>query len=162
MPRRTPHPAHRPALPRRRGFTLPEALIAIVVLGVGLTGVMLAFSTTMRRSADPMLRLQLLSIAEGLMEEIQLKPFAPVANTAPGGCSRSTYNDIGDYDGYTTTGICTVDGVAIAALSAYNVSVTVRTGTLGALGTARRITVTATGGSETLQLVGWRTDYAGP
>ncbi len=160
MPRR---PSQAQAAPRRRGFTLPEALIAIVVLGVGLAGVMLAFSTTMRRSADPMLRLQLLSIAEGLMEEIQLKPFAPVANAAPAGCGRSTYNDIGDYDGYTTTtGICTVDGVAIAALSAYNVSVTVRTGTLGALGTARRITITATGGSETLQLVGWRTDYAGP
>lgn len=162
MTRSAPRPAHGRSAPRRRGFTLPEALIAIVVLGVGLAGVLLAFSTTMRRSADPMLRLQLLSIAEGLMEEIQGKPYAAAANAAPTGCGRDTFNDIGDYDGYTASGICTVDGVAIAALARYSVSVSVAAGTLGGLGAARRITVTASHGSESLQLVGWRTDYAGP
>ena len=149
---------------RRRGFTLPEALLAIVVLAVGLTGVMLAFSTTMRRGADPMLRLQLLAIAEGLMEEIQLKPYAALANSAPAGCARDTFNDVADYNGYASTGICTVDGVAIPALSAYSVRVNVQAGTLGSVAAARRITVTATAtqGGESLQVVGWRTDYASP
>lgn len=148
--------------PRRRGFTLPEALLAIVVLGVGLAGVMLAFSTTMRRGADPMLQLQLLTIAEGLMEEIQLKPFAAAANTAPGGCARDTFNDVADYNGYASTGICSVDGVAIPALAAYRVNVSVQSASLAGLAGALRITVTTNQGSETLRLVGWRTNYAGP
>lgn len=147
---------------RRRGFTLPEALLAIVVLGVGLTGVMLAFSTTMRRGADPMLQQQLLAIAEGMMEEILLKPFAAAPHAAPAGCARDTFNDVADYDGYASTGICTVDGVAIAALAGYRVSVTVQPGSLAGVASARRITVTAALGSDALQLVGWRTGYASP
>lgn len=147
---------------RRRGFTLPEALLAIVVLGIGLTGVLLAFNTTMRRGADPMLQLQLLAIAEGLMEEIQLKPFAAAANAAPSGCARDTFNDVADYNGYASTGICSVDGVAIPALSGYAVGVSVQPATLAGVAGALRIAVTATQGSETLQLVGWRTDYAAP
>jgi MSHA pilin protein MshD len=146
----------------RRGFTLPEALLAIVVLGLGLAGVMLAFSQTMRRGADPMLRLQMLAIAEGLMEEIQLKPFAAAANAAPAGCARDTFNDVADYNGYASTGICSVDGVAIPALANYRVSVSVQSATLAGLTGALRITVTTTQGGESLQLVGWRTNYAGP
>lgn len=153
-----------PLPPRRRhrGFTLPEALLAIVVLGVGLAGVMLAFATTMRRGADPMLQLQMLAIAEGLMEEIQLKPFAAAANSAPAGCARDTFNDVADYNGYASTGICSVDGVAIPALSAYRVSVSVQSATLAGVAGALRITITTTQGGEQLQLVGWRTNYAGP
>lgn len=147
---------------RRRGFTLPEALLAIVVLGVGLTGVLLAFNTTMRRGADPMLQLQMLAIAEGLMEEIQLKPFAAAANAAPAGCARDTFNDVADYNGHASTGICSIDGVAIPALAAYRVSVSVQPASLAGVAGALRITVTTTQGGESLQLVGWRTDYAGP
>ena len=35
-----------------RGFTTVEMLLAIVVLGVGIAGVMLAFSTAVRGSGD--------------------------------------------------------------------------------------------------------------
>ena len=147
---------------RQRGFTLPEAILAIVVLGVGLAGVLLAFGTVARGSADPMLRQQMLAIAEGLMAEIQLKPFASAANAAPGGCSRETFNDIADYNGHASNGICTVDGVAIAALAGYQVAVAVQAGNLGGVAAAKRITVTASHGGESVQLVGWRTDYASP
>lgn len=148
--------------PPRRGFTLPEALLAIVVLGVGLAGVLLAFSTTMRSGADPMLRQQMLAIAEGLLEEIQLKPYAVAANAAPAGCARDTFNDVADYNGYTSTGLCTVDGVAIPALANYRLSVSVQAATLGGVASARRISVTASLGNDAVQLVGWRTDYASP
>jgi MSHA pilin protein MshD len=120
---------------------------------------MLAFSTTMRRGADPMLRLQLLAIAEGLMEEIQLKPYGAVHNTAPAGCARDTFNDVRDYNGYSRTGMCTVDGVAIPALAGMQVSTSVATGTLGSLAGALKITVTVQHSGQTLTLVGWRTDY---
>jgi MSHA pilin protein MshD len=146
----------------QRGFTLPEAILAIVVLGVGLAGVLLAFATVARGSGDPMLRQQMLAIAEGMMAEIQLKPYASAANAAPGGCARDSFNDIGDYDGYTSSGICTVDGVLISALAGYQVAVVVQAATLGGVAAARRISVTASHDGESLQLVGWRTDFASP
>lgn len=149
-------------LQRRRGFTLPEALLAIVVLGVGLAGLMLALSTTMRRSADPMLHLQMVAIAEGLMEEIQLKPYASTPNAEPSGCARDTFNDVIDYIGYATTGICTIDGVVIPALAGYGVSVMLEPGALYGVSDAIRIIITVTQGSESLRLVSWRTNYAGP
>ena len=148
--------------PRQRGFTLPEAILAIIVIGVGLAGLLLAFGTVARGSADPVLRKQLLAIAQDLMEEIALKPYAVAANAAPAGCARDTFNDIADYNGYSATGICTVDGVVIAALANYSVAVSVASGTLFGVAAAKSITVTVSNGGESLSLVGWRTDYASP
>ena len=147
---------------RQRGFTLPEAILAIIVIGVGLAGLLLAFGTVARSSADPVLRKQLLAIAQELMEEITLKPYTPAANAAPAGCARDTYNDISDFNGYSATGICTVDGVAIAALASYSVQVAVVTGTLQGVTSAKSVTVTVGNAGESLSLVGWRTDYASP
>lgn len=150
---------------RRRpvaGFTLPEALLAIVVIGVGLTGVLAAFGSVTRHSADPVLHKQMIAIAQALMEEIQLKPYAVAAHTAPVGCARDTYNDVRDFHGYSSTGICTVDGVAIPALAGFSVAASVAGGTLGGVAAALKITVTVQHGGESLQLVGWRTDYATP
>lgn len=146
---------------RQAGFTLVEMIIAIVILGVGLAGVAVAFSVAIGRSGDPVIHQQMLSIAEEMIEEVQLKPYTTAANSAPAGCARDTYNDVSDYNGYMTSGqICTVDGVAVSALSGYSVSVAVAAGTLSGVAAARKITVTVTRGSSSLTLVGWRTDYA--
>ena len=157
---------HRPLLKLRRqprlprGFTLVEAIIAIVVIGVGLAGLMATFSVVARGSADPALRKQMLAIAQEMLEEVQLKPYAVAANAAPSGCGRDTYNDVSDYHGYSSgTSICTVDGVAIAALAGYRVSVSVVAATLVGV-PAKKITVNVSRGGETLSLVGWRSDYA--
>ena len=76
-----PHAHLRARLRRRpRGFTLPEAILAIVVLGVGLAGLLLAFATVAKSSADPVLQQQMMAVAQELLEEIQLKPYAPAAN----------------------------------------------------------------------------------
>lgn len=136
-------------------------IIAIVILSVGLAGVLVAFSTAVHGSSDPVVHQQMIAIAEEMLEEVQLKPYASVANSAPSGCARDTYNDIGDYNGYATSGtICAVDGTSISGLSGYSVSVSVSGSTLSGVAAARRITVTVTHGSESLSLVGWRTDYA--
>jgi len=145
---------------RQRGFTLVEMLIAIVVIGVGIAGVMLAFSTTARNSGDPQIRHQLLALAEEMLEEVELKPYQSAANTAPSGCARDTYNDVLDYNGYSQPA-CTVDGTAISALAGYTVNVSVATGTLSGVTEAYRIVVTVARGSESLTLVGWRTNYGG-
>jgi MSHA pilin protein MshD len=140
-------------------MTLIEVLVAIVIIGVGLTGVLAAFGTVTRGSADPLITQQMLAIGEEMLEEIQLKPFTPAANTAPAGCARDTFNDVADYNGYTKP-ICTLDGVAIASLATYAISVQVQTATLAGVAAGKRITVTVTHGSASLVLVGWRTDFA--
>ena len=153
----------RPATPmRRRGFTLIEAILAIVVIGVGMTGLMSSVSVVSRNSADPVVRKQMLAIAQEMLEEIQLKPYAAAANAAPTGCGRDTYNDLLDYNGYSSTGICSIDGVVIPALAKFNASVSVAAGTVGGVGAARRIVVSVSLGNDSLQLVGWRTDFASP
>ena len=153
--------SNRPTHNKQRGFTLIEMVLAIVVLGVGLAGVLIAFSTVTRGSADPVVAQQMLAIAEEMMEEIQLKPYAAAANTAPAACARNTWNDVLDYNGYATSGqICTIDGTAIPSLAGYSVQVTVVAATLAGVGAARRIDVTVTRGTSSFTLTGWRTDFA--
>ena len=146
---------------RQRGLTLIEMVLAIVILSVGLAGVLLAFSTVTRASADPVVAQQMLAIAEELLEEVELKPYAVAANAAPAACARNTFNDVLDYDGYAATGgICTIDGTPIPSLATYAVRVRVQAGTLAGVGAARRIDVTVTHGADSLTLTGWRTDFA--
>jgi len=154
--------AERRATPRRRhqgGFTLIEAIVAIVVVGVALAGLLLAVNASVRGSADPVLQRQLLAVAQQYMEEVQLQPWTPAANGAPAGCARDTFNDLLDYHGYSGS-VCAVDGTAIAALAGTTVSISVADGTLGGVAAARRITVTVARGGQSITLTGWRTDHA--
>lgn len=109
-----------------RGMTMIELVVAIVILGVGISGMMLAFSTVAGGSANPIVLRQMQAIAEEMGAEIALKPFAVTANAAATGCSRVNFNDLRDYNGYTTTNqICTIDGVPIPSLNGYSVTVAV-------------------------------------
>ena len=58
---------------RQRGFTLIELIIFIVVVGVGVAGILSVYTTSIKNSADPLVRKQALAIAESLLEEILLK-----------------------------------------------------------------------------------------
>lgn len=145
---------------RSRGMTLIELVLTIVVIGVGLAGMLAAFSQAVRGSADPMVRKQMLAIAEEMMEEIIFKPYAPAANTAPAPCARNTYNDIVDYNGYSTANICDIDGNAIPSLTGYSIaSIIISDTTLSGIA-AKKIVVTVTSSGDSLSLTSYRTDWA--
>ena len=144
-------------------MTLIELVMAIVIISVGLVGVMLAFTTVVRGSSDPLIHKQMLAIAEEMMEELTLKPYAPVAPLAVpiNACARNTFNDIVDYNGYSAAAICDVDGTAVAALASYSITVSVADDAATLPGVAaKKITVNVTHGGETMTLLGWRTGYA--
>jgi MSHA pilin protein MshD len=148
-------------------MTLIELIVAIVIIGIGLAGVLLAFNTTVRYSADPMVRKQMSAIADEMMEEILLKPFAAAANAVPAVCARDTYNDVRDYNGYSSVNICDIGGTTV--LSGYGASVSVSPPaaspvSLSGVAATDQLTVrvNVTHGSESYSLTGWRTCYAGP
>ncbi len=145
-----------------RGFTLIEMILAIVVIGVGLAGVLAAFTGNFRASADPMIRKQMLAIAEGMMEEVTLKPFA-VGAGARAGCNRTNTDDVRDYDGYSA-GVCSPDGTLNTDLSGYTVAIDVSDAPMvwNGVNQTLKITVTVTRGTDAISLVGWRTNYAAP
>ena len=60
---------------RQRGLTLIELIMFIVIVSVALVGVLTVFNVTTRSSADPMIRKQMLAIAEAVLEEVMLQPF---------------------------------------------------------------------------------------
>ncbi len=123
--------AARTRKPGQRGFTLIELVIFIIVVGVGLAGVLSVFNLTVFRSADPMVRKQMLAIAEALLEEVAMQPFtycdpsdasattATSATVGVGGCaatvetlgveagetrssSTNPFNNVSDYSGLAT------------------------------------------------------------
>src|SRR4051812_29658062 len=57
------------------GFSLIEAVVFIVVLGIAFAGMLILFNQVTKASVDPLVRKQTLAIAASLLEEIQLKPF---------------------------------------------------------------------------------------
>ncbi|MDD5033312.1 MAG: prepilin-type N-terminal cleavage/methylation domain-containing protein [Methylococcaceae bacterium] len=140
------------------GMTLIELVMAIVIIGVGLAGVLMAFTTAVKSSSDPLIHKQMLAIAEEMMEEITLKSYTPIASAPASGCARNTYNDIDDYNGYSSSSICDIDGTVV--LGGYSVAVSVVPGTLAGVSSAKKITVSVSHGAENLQLIGWRTGYA--
>lgn len=69
----------------RKGFSLAEATIALVVLGIAAAGVLLPFTTGAKVRAEGTRRTLAAKLANDLMEEIVNTPFDQI---------------IGQYDGY--------------------------------------------------------------
>lgn len=151
---------HLTGRPRQAGFSLIEVIVAMLLISVGVLGLLSAMNTTVKGSADPMVRKQAIAVAESLLEEIALKDFAD-----PGGpacAARNCFDDVSDYASYQTTGgIVDISGAAIGGLSGYNISsVTVANAALGSIGSsdAKLITVTVTApGGEAISLSAYRT-----
>jgi len=60
---------------RQHGMTLIELIVFIVIVSTALAGVLTVLNITARSGADPLVRKQMLAIAESLLEEAQAQPF---------------------------------------------------------------------------------------
>jgi len=166
-----PQPPSTVASAKQRGISLVELIMFIVIVSVALAGILLVMNVTTKSSADPLVRKQALAAAESLLEEIELQDFNPatgavLVGTVTQGNRASAYHIVSDYQGFATTGIYTVDGIApIAKLGNYNItSVSVANAALGSItsgsGNAVLITVTVTDpqGNQ-IAIDGYRTAY---
>jgi MSHA pilin protein MshD len=85
---------------RQAGLSMVELVLFIVIVGIAVAGILMVMIQSNKASADPQLRKQAISIAEGLLEEIQL--------------ARFTYCDPGDDNADTADSIddCSVPEIA--------------------------------------------------
>lgn len=152
---------------RNAGVTLVELIIAMVIIAAALGGLVAAFSTGNRASADPLILQQKVAIAESLMGEILLRPYG-LDTTLPTPNVRDTFVDVRDFNGYgkNLSGIRDAKNNPIAGLESYNVLVSVPMADdsqkLSADTPNLKITVTVTykmdaRPEDAFVLTGWRT-----
>lgn len=138
--------------PPQRGMTLIELIVFIVIVSVAVTGILAVFNVSVRASADPLIRKQMLAVAEAMMSEITLHPFtycdpsdgnvrfANAADTAAGNCTTpasppaaggktrysaaTPFDNVGNYQGFTMTPD-TRDLTNTVSLAGFSVSVAV-------------------------------------
>lgn len=169
---------------RQRGFSLIEAVVFIAVIGVGLSGVLLAINTATRDSVDPVIRKQALAIAESLLEEITSMPYTfcdpddPLAATAASAAactvaeamgpeagetrysSTTPFDNVNDYDGFSMNPIVDLSNTAITGLGGYTATVAITPAVLNGA-TALQVNVSVTGPRNTLVVVeAFRSQYA--
>lgn len=174
---------------RQGGFSLLEAVIFIVVLGIGIAGMAILYNQLTLASVDPLIRKQALAIANSVMEEIQLRAFTfcdpddPQVFTAasPAGCTTPEaigteggetryadprFDNVSDYAGFSMAGILDVTGAAVAGLGGYSASVAIQNAggdfpSAIPADAALRITVTVVGPANvSVVLQGYRLRYA--
>ncbi|WIM05209.1 MAG: prepilin-type N-terminal cleavage/methylation domain-containing protein [Candidatus Nitricoxidivorans perseverans] len=155
---------------RQRGLTLIELIIFIIVISMGLAGILSVMNVTVRSSADPVVRKQSLAMAEAILEEVLTKDFANpsggYAETDTTNCSnRALYDDVDDYacfDGAPATAVIkgtdTLGAGAIAGLAGLSATVSVAATAVSTIA-MKRVTVTVTGGPDTIVLSGHRAGY---
>jgi MSHA pilin protein MshD len=147
---------------RHGGFTLIELIVAVTVVGIAAATIMGAIAAAASRSADPMLQQQAIAIAQAYLDEIGQR-WVVDPNGTPPNTGRGSWDLVDQYNGLVDVGAKDQFGNAIAALSAYTVSVNVsQTTALPGIpaAAARRIDVTVTGGpAVNVKLSGYRTDY---
>ena len=146
------------------GFSLVEVIVFIMIVSVALVGVLSVMNLTTQRSADPLIRKQAIAVAESMLEEFSLQAYAGGGFAGPYiQDNRQFFDDISDYNGFTTSGIFPIDGTtAIPGLTAYTLDVTIVGSALNAIpaADARLITVTVTGPDGVpVAMSGYRTNY---
>lgn len=99
-----------------RGVTLIETVVFIIVVSVGLSVLVTAFSSFLGNSVDPIVQVRALECAQAKLDEIVARKFdenSPTGGVPPCGSaevgavacagisSDADFDDVGDYDGQT-------------------------------------------------------------
>lgn len=144
---------------RQAGFTLVELIIFIVVVTVGIAGILVVMDTSVKSSADPMVRKQAMALADSLMEEILQKAYDDPDGTG-GEAARDTYDDVSDFNGIdeTLASPGTIFKNMPALLYGYRIQIQVTAATLDAVA-AKRVRVTVSRGNDAVTMTGYRTSY---
>jgi len=150
-----------------RGISLIELVMYIVIVSVAMAGILQVLNANSAFSADPFVKKQARTVAESLLEEIELQDF--LDNGFSGlsiQANRASFDDIMDYNGFATTGVYPATGtVAVSGLESYNVSVVVLKPLAADWGNipaakAAQITVVVTDPlGQPASAIGYRVDY---
>ncbi len=140
--------------PMQRGFTLIEVIIFIVVVGAGLAGILAVSTTSVKSSADPMVRKQSMALADSILEEILQKEYVDPDGVS-GETTRATMDDVDDYNGKTKALFTDWP----ASLGAYSVAIVVEAPANISGIPHKRVTVTVSGGGHDIAMTGYRSNY---
>ena len=163
--------------PSQAGLSLVELIMFVVIVSVGVAGILSVLDLTVQRSADPMIRKQMLAVAESLLEEVELMPFticdpddsavltaaitadcavAEGTTTIPAGEGRGTatpFDNVGDYGGsigtLTISPLTDVSNNAIGMLAGYSATVSIAPSSLGGITAAESLLITVTVSTST-------------
>lgn len=138
----------------RRGFSLIELIIFIVLVSVGVAGILKVMDLSVAASADPMLRKQAIALADSVLEEILLKAYADPDGSNAGETDRFSFDDVDDFNGKTQADFAPLP----AGLSSYAISVVVSASTLGTQ-PAKQVSVTVRAGATEVTMTGYRSAY---
>jgi MSHA pilin protein MshD len=142
------------------GLTLIELILSMVIISIAITGLFGAMNLSISHSSDPMVQHQAIAIAESYLEEIILQAYTDPDGNEDGE-TRSTFDDVDDYNGLSDNGVHNQQGQADANLSRYSVSVNVSAPMALDDGVpAKKITVTvSSAGISPVDLSGYRMAY---
>ena len=148
---------------RQSAFTLIEIIVTIIVIGISATALLSVFSNMIRGSADPMIQQQATTIAEAYLEEIMLREFDDPEVAESGGAeageTRPNYDDVQDNNSLGTTQVRDQNNNPIAALSDYQVTVTVNGAVLNTVGAMQIDVSVSHPATGAILLSAFRTDY---
>jgi MSHA pilin protein MshD len=147
----------------QRGFTLIELIIFIVVVSIGMAGILGVMNTTVKSSADPMVRKQALAIAESLLEEIVQKDYDKPSGSAvvgypAAGWNRALFDCVDDYNTYTASSVTDAAGNAVSGLTNYSITPAVAVSPVTGQ-PLKKIVVSVTGPQGVIVLTGYRGNY---
>jgi Tfp pilus assembly protein PilV len=119
-----------PILPRRPGFTLIEAALATVIIGVGITAMMQLFAACTRNNAYASHQTTAMLLANNIEEAMAALPFAdPIGGPnhfgPEDGETSATWNDVDDFNGASFSPPIDSMRQTLANLSQYTQSVSV-------------------------------------